>query len=226
MSNNTRAPTKEEVKVYYETHNISLKKLAEFFNISENTIKSWKARDKKNGYDWVQPETEKVATMGAVADDRKKAINEARIRVVSGETLKSASEKVGIPISTLGEYSVKENWIEKQKAFNQHLFNKLLKEKGEQHIERRSEAIEFLNYIQRKTMKNLGENDLSKDDVIVLERATNIVLKTMKGQAELMGMIDIKLSGKLENEPKEENENSKVETAINRLEEIIRRDFE
>ena len=47
MSNNTRAPTKDEIRAYYETHNISLKKLAEYFSISENTVKSWKARDKK-----------------------------------------------------------------------------------------------------------------------------------------------------------------------------------
>lgn len=189
--NNSRAPTKEEIKIYYETHDVSIKKLSEIFNISENTIKSWKARDKKNGCDWLQPATRKVATMGAVGNERKKAINEARIRVVSGETLKSASEKVGIPISTLGEYSVKENWIEKQKAFNQYMYEKLIDEKGQQHIERRKEAIEFLNYIQRKTIKSLGENDLSKDEVMILERATNIILKTMRGQAELIGVNDV-----------------------------------
>lgn len=204
MSNNTRAPTKDEVRAYYETHNISLKKLAEYFSISENTVKSWKARDKKNGYDWVQPESKKVATMGAVADDRKKAINEARIKVISGSTIKAAAEETGVKESTLQNYSVKEKWIEKQKAFNQYLFNKLIEEKGEQHIERRTEAIEFLNYIQRKTMKKLGEDELLKDDAIVLERATNIVLKTMKGQAELLGMLDIKLSEKLENKTEEE----------------------
>lgn len=216
MSNNTRAPTKNEIKSYIEAGKTN-EEISAICGISIRTVQRHRKALKT---------TSNSDTKNDSDNDRRQAINEARIRVVSGETLKSASEKVGIPISTLGEYSVKENWIEKQKAFNQHLFNKLLKEKGEQHIERRSEAIEFLNYIQRKTMKNLGENDLSKDDVIVLERATNIVLKTMKGQAELMGMIDIKLSGKLENEPKEENENSKVETAINRLEEIIRRDFE
>ena len=204
MSNNTRAPTKDEVRAYDETHNISLKKLAEYFSISENTVKSWKARDKKNGYDWVQPESKKVATMGAVADDRKKAINEARIKVISGSTIKAAAEETGVKESTLQNYSVKEKWIEKQKAFNQYLFNKLIEEKGEQHIERRAEAIEFLNYIQRKTMKKLGEDELLKDDAIVLERATNIVLKTMKGQAELLGMLDIKLSEKLENKTEEE----------------------
>ena len=142
--------------------------------------------------------------MGAVADDRKKAINEARIKVISGSTIKAAAEETGVKESTLQNYSVKEKWIEKQKAFNQYLFNKLIEEKGEQHIERRAEAIEFLNYIQRKTMKKLGEDELLKDDAIVLERATNIVLKTMKGQAELLGMLDIKLSEKLENKTEEE----------------------
>lgn len=53
MSNPTRAPTKEEVREYYEQNNVSLKECANHFGISENTVKSWKKRDKAKGDDWV-----------------------------------------------------------------------------------------------------------------------------------------------------------------------------
>lgn len=150
MSNNTRAPTKDEVRAYYETHNISLKKLAEYFSISENTVKSWKARDKKNGYDWVQPESKKVATMGAVADDRKKAINEARIKVISGSTIKAAAEETGVKESTLQNYSVKEKWIEKQKAFNQYLLINSLKKRESNTLKEEQKLLNFLTTFREK----------------------------------------------------------------------------
>ena len=105
---NIRDPVRDKIKEYYETHKISIKKLAEHFNISENTIKSWKNRDKKNGNDWVQLVDVEGATKGAVADNKKKQIIKAKSMVIGGSTLKETSEKVGIPLSTLGEYSAKE----------------------------------------------------------------------------------------------------------------------
>lgn len=198
MSNNTRAPTKEEIRAYIEAGK-SNEEISAICGISIRTVQRHRKALKATYDSDIKNDSD---------NDRRQAINEARIRVVSGETLKSASEKVGIPVSTLGEYSVKESWIEKQKAFNQYLFDKLLKEKGEQHIERRSEAIEFLNYIQRKAMKALGDNSLLPNEVVVLEKATNIVLKTMKGQAELLGMAEMKMSIKDDIQSEKNKENS------------------
>lgn len=198
-----RDPARDEAKkIYLENKGITNREIANRLNVDEKKIATWKYRDnwdntskKKN----VVQQNKECSTTS-----KKKLLQKAKAMVISGSTIKAAAEETGVKESTLQNYSVKEKWIEKQKAFNQYLFNKLIEEKGEQHIERRAEAIEFLNYIQRKTMKKLGEDELLKDDAIVLERATNIVLKTMKGQAELLGMLDIKLSEKLENKTEEE----------------------
>lgn len=57
-----RGPDKEIVKSEYETGKYTFKQLAEKFNISEGTIKSWAKRDKDNGQPWVKGNRKKVAT--------------------------------------------------------------------------------------------------------------------------------------------------------------------
>lgn len=71
MSNPTRAPTKENVREYYEQNNVSLKECANHFGISENTIKSWKKRDKAKGDDWVHLIDNSGAPEGAKKKDKK-----------------------------------------------------------------------------------------------------------------------------------------------------------
>ena len=119
---NIRDPVRDKIKEYYETHKISIKKLAEHFNISENTIKSWKNRDKKNGNDWVQLIDVEGATKGAVADNKKKQIIKAKTMVISGSTLEEASTKTNININTLKTYSAKEKWIDQQEKFMQEVY--------------------------------------------------------------------------------------------------------
>jgi len=57
-----RGPDKEIVKLEYETGKYTFKQLAEKFNISEGTIKSWAKRDKDNGQPWLKNKSNKVAT--------------------------------------------------------------------------------------------------------------------------------------------------------------------
>ena len=194
MSNPTRAPTKEEVREYYEQNNVSLKECANHFGISENTVKSWKKRDKAKGDDWVHLINNSGAPNGAERKSKKQLINKAKSIVIQGGTIKEASEKTGVKESTLQNYSSKENWIDQQERFLKNVYGKLQEEEGEKHIQRRKEAIDYLNYIQKKTMAKLSNGNLDKEYVAVLNTAVNIVQKTIEGQAQLLGIPEMRMN--------------------------------
>ena len=128
LSNPTRAPTKEEVREYYEQNNVSLKECANHFGISENTVKSWKKRDKAKGDDWVHLIDSSGAPKGAEGKSKKQLINKAKSMVIQGATIKEASEKTGVKESTLQNYSSKENWIEQQERFLKNVYGRLQEE--------------------------------------------------------------------------------------------------
>lgn len=50
----SREPTKENAKKLYEEGFGSLSQIAKELNLSLNTLKSWRTRDKKEGKEWVQ----------------------------------------------------------------------------------------------------------------------------------------------------------------------------
>lgn len=203
MSNPTRAPTKEEVREYYEQNNISLKECANHFGISENTVKSWKKRDKAKGDDWVHLIDSSGAPKGAEGKSKKQLINKAKSIVIQGGTIKEASNQTGLSESTLKNYSSKENWIEQQERFLKNVYGKLQEEEGEKHIQRRKEAIDYLNYIQKKTMAKLSNGNLDKEDVAVLNTAVNIVQKTIEGQAQLLGIPEMRMNIKKDTDNKD-----------------------
>lgn len=120
--------------------------------------------------------------MGATTEKGK--LKEAKSIVVNGGTLKEASEKTGIKESTLMNHSVGENWMSKQKDYLERLYGRLRDKRGQEHIQRRLESIDFLNLIQKKSM-NLGTNlsPTALDDSLKgYQRLANIV----KAQAELL----------------------------------------
>lgn len=203
MSNPTRAPTKEEVREYYEQNNVSLKECANHFGISENTVKSWKKRDKAKGDDWVHLIDSSGAPKGAEGKSKKQLINKAKSIVIQGGTIKEASEKTGIKESTLQNYSSKENWIEQQERFLKNVYGRLQEEEGEKHIQRRKEAIDYLNYIQKKTMAKLSNGDLDKKDAEIFNTVVNIVQKTIEGQAQLLGIPEMRLNIKKDTDNKD-----------------------
>lgn len=209
MSNPTRAPTKEEVREYYEQNNVSLKECANHFGISENTVKSWKKRDKAKGDDWVHLINNSGAPKGAERKSKKQLINKAKSIVIQGGTIKEASEKTGVKESTLQNYSSKENWIEQQERFLKNIYGKLQEEEGEKHIQRRKEAIDYLNYIQKKTMAKLSNGNLDKEYVAVLNTAVNIVQKTIEGQAQLLGIPEMRMNIKRDTKETEKIEDKK-----------------
>lgn len=209
MSNPTRAPTKEEVREYYEQNNVSLKECANHFGISENTVKSWKKRDKAKGDDWVHLIDSSGAPKEAEGKSKKQLINKAKSMVIQGATIKEASEKTGVKESTLQNYSSKENWIEQQERFLKNVYGRLQEEEGEKHIQRRKEAIDYLNYIQKKTMAKLSNGDLDKKDAEIFNTVVNIVQKTIEGQAQLLGIPEMRLNIKRDTKETEKIEDKK-----------------
>ncbi|WP_294763703.1 DUF1804 family protein [uncultured Fusobacterium sp.] len=209
MSNPTRAPTKEEVREYYEQNNVSLKECANHFGISENTVKSWKKRDKAKGDDWVHLIDSSGAPKGAEGKSKKQLINKAKSIVIQGGTIKEASNQTGLSESTLKNYSSKENWIEQQERFLKNVYGKLQEEEGEKHIQRRKEAIDYLNYIQKKTMAKLSNGDLEKKDAEIFNTVVNIVQKTIEGQAQLLGIPEMRLNIKRDTKETEKIEDKK-----------------
>lgn len=209
MSNPTRAPTKEEVREYYEQNNVSLKECANHFGISENTVKSWKKRDKAKGDDWVHLIDSSGTPKGAEGKSKKQLINKAKSIVIQGGTIKEASEKTGVKESTLQNYSSKENWIEQQERFLKNVYGRLQEEEGEKHIQRRKEAIDYLNYIQKKTMAKLSNGDLDKKDAEIFNTVVNIVQKTIESQAQLLGIPEMRLNIKRDTKETEKIEDKK-----------------
>ena len=202
MSNPTRAPTREEVRKYYEQNKVSLSECANHFGISENTVKSWKKRDKAKGDDWVHLVDFSGAPTGTSAKSKKQLINKAKSIVVSGGTIKEASEKTGVSESVLQNYSAKGKWLDQQEEFLKFIYGRLQEEEGEKHIQRRKETIEYLNYIQKKAMSKLTKGDLGKDYATILNTVVNIVQKTIEGQAQLLGIPEMRMNIKKEQEDK------------------------
>ena len=202
MSNPTRAPTREEVRKYYEQNNVSLSECANHFGISENTVKSWKKRDKAKGDDWVHLVDFSGAPTGASAKSKKQLINKAKSIVISGGTIKEASDQTGLSETSLKNYSAKGRWLDQQEEFLKFIYGRLQEEEGEKHIQRRKETIEYLNYIQKKTMSKLTKGELGKDFATILNTVVNIVQKTIEGQAQLLGIPEMRMNIKKEQEDK------------------------
>ena len=143
------------------------------------------------------------APKGAEGKSKKQLINKAKSMVIQGATIKEASEKTGVKESTLQNYSSKENWIEQQERFLKNVYGKLQEEEGEKHIQRRKEAIDYLNYIQKKTMAKLSNGDLDKKDAEIFNTVVNIVQKTIEGQAQLLGIPEMRLNIKKDTDNKD-----------------------
>lgn len=189
----SREPTKENAKKLYEEGFGSLSQIAKELNLSLNTLKSWRTRDKKEGKEWVQKGAPKSAPDTRVQPSRKAKLKEAKSIVVNGGTIKEASEKTGIKESTLMNHSVRENWMSKQKDYLERLYGRLRDERGQEHIQRRLESIDFLNWIQKKSM-NLGTSlsPTALDDSLKgYQRLANIVKTTITAQAELLGISGV-----------------------------------
>ena len=166
-----------------------LKEIAEKLNVPEGTLRGWKAKDK-----WNVPMEKKIKRSQKETErsDKKKRITEAKTMVINGSTIKEASEKTGVSERVLQKYSAKENWMTLQQKCMQERFTYLQSKYGEEYMKHTEETLEMLKWIRNSSFAKLVKEQLDKDDVSVINSVANVVMKTIKGEAELIGVTDIK----------------------------------
>lgn len=186
-----RDPARDEAKkIYLENKGITNREIANRLNVDEKKIATWKYRD-----NWDNTSKKKNVVQqnkGCSTTNKKKLIQKAKAMVISGSTLKETSEKVGIPLSTLGEYSAKENWIDKQEKYMQKVYEELQKELGEIHIYDRKLATKFIHNSLNEVIKKDYEKSINIKEIALKTEIMNFVIKSIKGQSELIGITDIK----------------------------------
>lgn len=172
-----------------------LKEIADKLELPEGTVRGWKAKDK-----WSVPIKKGMerSDKNVERSNKKSIINKAKVMVVEGATIKEAADQTGLKESTLKNYAAKENWMELQEKFLKKVYGKLQEEKGEEHIKRRIESIDYLNYVQKRTLATMtnkeGLSESEIDNIKAYETVANIIMKTIKGQSELLGIPDMKLN--------------------------------
>ncbi len=186
-----RDPARDEAKkIYLNNKGITNREIANRLNVDEKKIATWKYRD-----NWDSTSKKKNVVQqnkDCSTTNKKKLIQKAKAMVISGSTLKETSEKVGIPLSTLGEYSAKENWIDKQEKYMQKVYEELQKELGEIHIYDRKLATKFIHNSLNEVIKKDYEKSINIKEIALKTEIMNFVIKSIKGQSELIGITDIK----------------------------------
>lgn len=186
-----RDPARDEAKkIYLNNKGITNREIANRLNVDEKKIATWKYRD-----NWDNTSKKKNVVQqnkDCSTTNKKKLIQKAKAMVISGSTLKETSEKVGIPLSTLGEYSAKENWIDKQEKYMQKVYEELQKELGEIHIYDRKLATKFIHNSLNEVIKKDYEKSINIKEIALKTEIMNFVIKSIKGQSELIGITDIK----------------------------------
>lgn len=181
-----------------------LKEIAEHLNKSVSLIRKWKSTD-----EWERNITKSnITDIKSNVTNKKKLIRQAKAIVVQGGTLKQASEKVGIPISTLGEYSSKEKWIDQQERFLQKVYSELQEELGETHINDRKWIVKYIHNTVTEIMRKDYEHSLNIKEVALRNETMNFILKSIKGQAELLGIPEMKMYIRKDKEENKENKTS------------------
>lgn len=88
------------------------KDIADKYGVTINTVKSWKQR-----YSWTKESAEKktsVCTQNEKSMHTKKKKEIARVMIEEGATIRETADKVGLPRSTVGDISSKENLQQSQ----------------------------------------------------------------------------------------------------------------
>lgn len=191
-------PNRDKAKeLYLNNKDITNREIAKILGVDEKKIATWKIRDNWN-CSTTEKKNEVQQNKKCSTTNNKSLINKAKSMVVSGATIKEAADQTGLKESTLKNYASKENWMEQQEKFLKKIYGKLQEEKGEEHIKRRIESIDYLNYVQKRTLATMtnkeGLSESEIDNIKAYETVANIIMKTIKGQSELLGIPDMKLN--------------------------------
>lgn len=186
-----RDPARDEAKkIYLENKGITNREIANRLNVDEKKIATWKYRD-----NWDSTSKKKNVVQqnkNCSTTNKKKQILKAKTMVISGSTIKEASAKTDINYSSLRDVASKENWIDLQRENMQEIYNELLDELKGLHIQDRRNVIKHIHNSATETMLKAKNNSIDIKEVYLKKEITDYLLKSIKGQAELIGMPDIK----------------------------------
>lgn len=184
-----RDPARDKAKeIYLSNKNITNREIANTLGVDEKKIATWKYRD-----NWECSTTKKKNVVQQNDDcsttNRKKLIKKAKAMVIAGNTLKETSEKVGIPLSTLSEYSSREKWIEKQEKYLENLHQKTLSQYEEQYLQDTKMSITLIHNLMVETYRDKLQDNVNFQKIGLRDGMINLFTKAMKAQSSLLGII-------------------------------------
>ena len=184
-----RDPARNKAKeIYLSNRNITNREIANTLGVDEKKIATWKYRD-----NWECSTTKKKNVVQQNDDcsttNRKKLIKKAKAMVIAGNTLKETSEKVGIPLSTLSEYSSREKWIEKQEKYLENLHQKTLSQYEEQYLQDTKMSITLIHNLMVETYRDKLQDNVNFQKIGLRDGMINLFTKAMKAQSSLLGII-------------------------------------
>lgn len=202
----------ELAKIDY-SNGMSTKEIAEKYNVSVATVRKWKSR---HNWDSVTKKRDKNVTS-------KKAKEVAKILVEEGATIREASDKAGLPRSTVGDISSKEN-LQQTQLENLKKYKELVREKIRANKDRRlilnDEILNSLEYeinnwrekgsIPKATIEKLIVSEEMEQKTLELdriERLEKIELEKQKMSFEKEKFIIISKLKELEILTKTDDEN-------------------
>lgn len=201
-----RDPARDEAKkIYLNNKGITNREIANRLNVDEKKIATWKYRDNWDGT--TSKKNNVVQQNGKCSTtNKKKLLQKAKAIVVQGGTIEEASTKTNLNVNTLKTYSAKEKWIDQQEKFMQKVYSDLQEKHGNEYIKHREDSLEMLKQLRSYSYAKLSKEQLDKDNVSIINSVVNIVLKTIKGESELLGIPEMKMYIRQEKEDKEEQE--------------------
>lgn len=186
-----RDPARDEAKrIYLNNKGITNREIANRLNVDEKKIATWKYRD---NWDSTSKKKNVVQRNGKCSTtNKKKLIQKAKAIVINGGTLEEASTETNININTLKTYSAKENWISEQKKFMQGIYNELQQEFKELHIQDRKNIIKHIHNSVVEVLIKDKNKTIDIKEIGLKKELMDYLLKSVKGQSELIGITDIK----------------------------------
>ena len=198
-----RDPARDEAKkIYLENKGITNREIANRLNVDEKKIATWKYRD-----NWDNTSKKKNVVQqnkGRSTTNKKKQIAKAKAMVISGSTLKEASEQTSVNLRTLETYSAKEKWIDQQEKFMQEVYKEVQEFYTKQHIEDRKLSVTLLHNLMVKTFSEERQGTIDIKKVALRESIANLFIKSIKGQSDILGIPEMKMYIRQDKEDKEE----------------------
>lgn len=198
---------REKAKELYESGFGTLKVLAEKLGVPENTLKSWKSRDK-----WVAPKNKVATKSSKVAQKKKKEM--AKTLIEEGYTINEAAALSGTTIDVAKKLSTKGNLqqtqLENLKAFREEhreriRRNKLLR------LETNEEALMAINF---EIGEWRGKGLISKavmEKLLMNEEIEQLIFESDK--IDRMEKLELEKS-KVKEDSNTEIEDSKIEVEL------------